>query len=140
MSAAHVTAILSRDWQPAPPASEAEIRHLLDTLPFVPPDDYLDLLRLTNGGEGELALDPMWFLLYDAAFTAELWNHPHYRETFPNYFFFGSNGGLEAIAMMISESRPWSVVAIDCIAGPESAVTIANSFEEFLSKVGVCAI
>ena len=61
------------------------------------PSEYLELLRLNNGGEGELALSPLWFQLFDVTSAIALATDDFYKAEFPNIFFFGGNGGLESI-------------------------------------------
>src|SRR5260221_4294030 len=87
-----------RKWAKASEASDAEIAELLGSIDFEWPDEYLDLLRFSNGGDGELALPPMWFLLFEIKLTINLRSDEFYRNEFPNFLFFGSNGGLEMIA------------------------------------------
>jgi hypothetical protein len=130
-------AVFSREWRPAPGAAPEEIDRLVQALPFTLPGDYVAFLRLTNGGEGEFALAPLWFQLFDVACAIEMWNSPHHRKYYPRHFFFGSNGGLESIAMDMTGVAPWPVVMLDLVAGLESSVTIAPSFTDFLSHVGV---
>jgi hypothetical protein len=132
-----VQLLLAREWRAVPGASDLEIRRLLGVLPFDPPSIYVDFLKATNGGEGELNLQPQWFNLFDVDFAIQLWNDPNYQLNYPRHFFFGSNGGLESIAMNMTEARPWPIVAIDPNAGLESSVTIASNFVEFLEQVGV---
>jgi hypothetical protein len=128
--------LAGRDWRAFKGASESEVALLRATLPFKPPQEYVALLRLSNGGEGELALPPLWFQLYDIKFAIQLWEDQNYRREYPN-LFFGSNGGLESIALEMSRSQPWPVVMVDCIAAMESARTIAQSMKSFLVAVGV---
>lgn len=55
---------------------------------------------------------------------------------FPNFVFFGSNGGHEMIAFdRASETHP--IVMVDPIAGPESAVEIALSIADFIMAIGL---
>lgn len=137
-----VTELLSKhgcEWRKVEGATPPQITELLGALPFEPPAEYLEFLRYSNGGEGELALEPLWFQLFDVAFTIQLWQDENYRREYPNLFFFGSNGGLESIAIDISYSKPWPIVMIDCIAGLESAIHISSNIEAFIEKVGLCA-
>lgn len=136
MNTALVTSVLSREWRPQAPATPSEIDELLTALPFELPREYVELLRVSNGGEGELALSPLWFQLFDTRLALHLWNDQHRRTSHPGLYFFGSNGGLESIAMDMSQSEPWPIIAVDAVAGPESSLVIANSFAEFLAQVG----
>ncbi len=134
---ATVTAVLSREWNRAAGATEQEVENLIKALPFSPPEAYLSLLRLSNGGEGELSVQPLWFQLFDAEWAIKLSQDPHYQAEYPEHYFFGSNGGLESIAMHRVPEGAWPIVAIDTIAGIESSMAVASSFGEFLSFIGI---
>lgn len=60
-----------------------------------------------------------------------------YKEQFPRIFFFGSNGGLESIGLDMRGSQPWPIVAIDCIAGLDSLVTISANMADFIEAIGI---
>lgn len=124
------------NWWPKPGAVESSISALCEVLPFETPAGYLELLRSSNGGEGELAIEPWWFQLYDIEDVISCWRLPELREYFPTFFFFGSNGGLESYAFDMSASAPWPVVAIDQIAGAESAMLVSTDLQSFLAAVG----
>lgn len=137
-----VTELLSeidREWRKVDGASQHQIAELFSALPFEPPAEYLEFLRYSNGGEGELALEPLWFQLFDVAFAIQLWQDENYRREYPELFFFGSNGGLESIAFDMSSPKPWPIIMVDCIAGLDSARRISGSIEEFIERVGLRA-
>lgn len=127
---------VSRDgWLAAEPAPADQIEGLLRTYPDLPAD-YISLLRISNGGDGELNLPPQWLQLYDARFVADLASD-EIAKWHPGYIFFASNGGLETIAFDTRGPKPWPIVMIDPIAGPESAVVISPSFASFVEAIGV---
>ncbi|HLO62103.1 MAG TPA: SMI1/KNR4 family protein [Azonexus sp.] len=127
---------VSRDgWLAAEPAPPDQIEGLLRTYPDLP-TDYISLLLISNGGEGELNLLPQWLQLYDAKFVANLASDV-ISKWHPGFIFFASNGGLETIAFDTRGSKPWPVVMVDTIAGPESAVVIAQSFSSFIEAIGI---
>ena len=126
-----------REWRRVEGAFPSEIAELQSVLPFDPPAEYLEFLRYSNGGEGELSLEPLWFQLFDVAFAIQLWRDENYRREYPDLFFFGSNGGLESIAFDMSNPKPWPVVTVDCIAGLDSAHRISSSVEKFIGRVGL---
>lgn len=130
----------TRDWQPKAPASEAEIKLLESKARASLPPEYLELLRFSNGGEGPLALPPLWFQLYPTKDCIELChNNQQVLEQFPTFMFFGSNGGLESIAFDLRAGPPWPIVMIDQIAGSESAKEIAPNMAAFIEAIGVDA-
>jgi hypothetical protein len=126
-----------REWEGAAPASETEIRTLENVLGLPLPSEYVELLRLNNGGEGELALSPLWFQLFDVESAITLASDDFYRAEFPSIFFFGGNGGLESIGFDMRGKQPWPIVAIDCIAGLDSLVTISANIGDFIEAIGV---
>lgn len=136
----NIKAILSaqgRQWRGKAPATEAEIEELTKAVRFELPPRYLELLRENNGGEGELALSPLWFQLFDIASAIQMADDEFYRSEFDGLFFFGSNGGLESIAFDMRGPSPWPIVMVDCIAGVESAECVAASIEEFVEAIGL---
>jgi len=108
-------------------------------LSFEPSVEYLEFLRFSNGGEGELALEPLWFQLFDVGFAIQLWQDQRYRNEYPDLFFFGCNGGMESIAFDMSQTYPWPIVMVDCIAGPDSARRISDDIHSFIRMVGIRA-
>lgn len=129
----------NREWRKAGGATEKEIVFLRGALPFQPPGEYIEFLRYSNGGEGKLALEPLWFQLFEVDFAIQLWNDHRYRREYPNFFFFGSNGGLECIAFDMSHSPPWPIVAVDCVSGIQSAVRISEDILSFIRRLGISA-
>lgn len=128
-----------RHWSVRVPASEEAIERLQRQAPGPLPYEYLDLLRYTNGGEGPIALPPLYFMLYEAEYADELNQNADHRELNPGYFVFGSNGGLESIAFELREQESWPIVMYDSVAGTESAVIIAKDMREFISAIGIDA-
>jgi hypothetical protein len=127
-----------REWQGSAPASESEIRELENALGVPLPSEYIELLRLNNGGEGELAVPPLWFQLFDVEWTITLASDDFYKTEFPGILFFGGNGGLESIGFDMRAKQPWPIVAIDCIAGLDSLDIISENIGDFIEAIGVC--
>jgi hypothetical protein len=61
-----------REWDAKPPASEAEITLLNSNTRAELSPEYLELLRVSDGGAGPLALPPLWFRLYPVKDCIEL--------------------------------------------------------------------
>ena len=113
------------------PASETSISVLAKSAPFSLPPAYLDLLRCANGGEGELAVDPLWFVLFSAEEVPV--NNVGYEveEFWPGYFVIGSSGGGVLLAFKHGDGD--TVHQLDCCAAPEAVGVVAASFSEFLA-------
>jgi hypothetical protein len=126
----------NRSWTRQDPASEDQIALLEAHARAKLPLEYVALLRFSNGGEGPLALVPLYFQLYSVKDCIELCHSKNIIEQFPDFIFFGSNGGLESIAFDLRTGPPWPIVMIDPIAGPESAERIAPDMSAFIAAVG----
>jgi len=125
-----------RDWTPRPGASDDQIAQLLAVAPWPVPDALLALLRYANGGAGELALAPCWFVLDPVELIVDSFHDPELVEQFAGFCFFGGNGGLERIALDCRSGPPFPVVMIDPIAGPDSAEAIAPDVDAFIAAIG----
>jgi len=126
-----------RNWSCNPPAREDDILRLIESCQVKLPDEYLALLRFSNGGEGDLALPPLLFVLFDVDEVLKTWSDSFYREEFPHFLFFGGNGGLEQIAFDLKRGEPYPIVMIDPIAGLESAMEIAPNMAHFIEAIGL---
>ena len=124
-----------RNWNGLPSASEEEVKDLKNSIEIELPEEFLDLLRFSNGGEGDIALPPLIFILDNTQEIIGLQKDEFYKNEFPNYLFFGGNGGLEMIAFDLRK-KPYSIVMIDPIAGEESAIEIAPNITEFIKAIG----
>ena len=136
----NVQAILSqpqREWRAEAPASENEIRQLTSRAKAQLPQEYLALLRFGNGGAGPLALPPLYLLLCSVQdCLTDFYDSDFLVEYYPDFIFFGSNGGLESIAFDLRSGPPWPIVMIDLNAGPESAQEIAPHMAAFIESIG----
>jgi len=101
------------------------------------PEEYLKLLLISNGGEGELGIEPGWFQLWPAEMVIEHNRNYEVQKNVPGFFAFGSSGGGEMIAFAARGKKPWKVVMIPFIPMQESdVVVIAEDFGEFLLNIG----
>ncbi len=126
-----------RVWELGPAAPDSSIQELLNTLGFSLPDEYLDFMRLANGGEGELGIWPGWFILWAIENVVE-WNKDYeVADRYPGFLAFGSNGGGEMLAFDLRNQEPFPVVALPHIGfDAEDAMFVAHSFHEFVNHLG----
>lgn len=131
--------ILDRDWHAVAGASEAAIEQLCRAVPCQLPASYLELLRMTNGGEGPLARQPFYLQLDSAEAVAEAATSKRHEEFFPGFVVIGSNGGGEFIALDARKPGTLPVVAIDMtnIDLDESVLPIASDFVAFIDLIGI---
>jgi len=132
-----VKANLSK-WHPAAPASKAAIANLINKVRFELPSDYLDFLRFSNGGCGDIPVQPWCF---DGLWTAEElleFNRDYEVAEFcPGFFGIGSSGGGEMFAFDMRNKQPWPVVALPFIGMEAKAVLpVARNFCSFVEMFG----
>ena len=112
-----------------PPATEAQIERIRERCPALP-DDYVNVLRRRNGGEGSLtesylALRPVEELEEENDDLAEA---EHLRDV----IVVGGNGGGEAVGYDIT-SRRWVMAPL--IGECEDFVVLGETFLDALRKV-----
>jgi hypothetical protein len=118
-------------------ASPAAIEHLKSIAPVALPESYLALLRLSNGGEVPLAVNPFTFCLESAEQVAKNHFDSFTREYFPELFFIAGTGGCGRIAFDLRGPEPYSVVTLDMCGGDlEDIIVIAPSFDAMLQLLG----
>src|SRR5262245_6175594 len=118
-------------------ASSDALERLRKAYPSLP-SAYFDFLATANGAEGDLAVDPGWFVVWSAeeALTAtDEYELPRYL---PGYFSFGGNGGGELFvvpAVANKDRQPvYMVPAIGMAA--RHLKEIASSFSDFAASCG----
>ena len=123
-------------WRKAPPAEVDSIAVLLAASPVELPDSYLNFLKFSNGGEGELGIQPGWFLAWPAEEVEEHNLGYQVSDQLPGLWAFGSNGGGELLAFDCRHGEPWPILMIPfipmCI---KEAVEVASTFDEFLGQI-----
>jgi hypothetical protein len=121
----------------AKPASEGAIRQLIVNAGIELPSDYIAFLSKSNGGEGELGVEPGWFRIWEAEET--LANNADYStdKYVPEFFAFGSSGGGEMFAFDLREGHGGEVVMIPFVPmNIKDARKVARNFTEFASWFG----
>jgi hypothetical protein len=96
------------------------------------PDAYFEYLSRNGGGsEGELSVEPGWFVVWDPETALAASDEYGLPEFLPGYFVFGGNGGGELFVLGQSGDDP-SVFMVPAI-GMEAKhlVKIAANFAEF---------
>jgi hypothetical protein len=97
------------------------------------PSAYLELLRLGNGGEVGLSVDPLTFCLDSAESAFDYWRSGTY--TMNGVFVFGGNGGGELLAFDLRTPGKCPVVAFDPIDPEGSLQQVAEDFKNFMTFV-----
>ena len=123
------------EWGRAEPASEEAIEALKKFASFELPEDYLTFLRLSNGGEGELGVQPYWFQIWRAEEVAK-WNQGYeIAEYFPGYFAFGGSGGGDWLAFRETGDDP-RVYCSAYISSLEDVRVVTDSFAALVASMG----
>ena len=127
-----------REWLKVEGASSEAIALLKSIAPVDLPENYYSLLSFSNGGEGPLAVQPLWFCLYAAEDAAQIERDGTFQEFFEGLFVIGGNGGGEVVAFDLRESEPYPLVTFDMtnVNLPESVQPIAPSFDAALELIG----
>jgi hypothetical protein len=86
------------EWRRAAPASAGAVEQLNSAFDSLPAE-YIQLLHETNGGEGELGVEPGWFQLWPAEEVSRLNAGYQVRAALPGWIGIGSNGGGELLAL-----------------------------------------
>jgi hypothetical protein len=120
-----------------PPATDESIQTLRHACEIVLPDAYLAFLRASNGGSGDLGIEPGCFDLWPAEELLELNAVYEVPANVPGYFAFGGDGGGEMFAFRIVAGRATEVYMIPFIGMEEGdAVLISIDFVHFREAMG----
>ncbi|MFN0077187.1 MAG: SMI1/KNR4 family protein [Prosthecobacter sp.] len=118
------------------PASEAALRMLVDGSAFELPTAYIELLRRSNGCEGDLNIDPGYLVLWKVEEVHEFNRDYEVPKWAPGFMGFGSNGGGELIAFDFRSSGDPRVSMIPMIGmEPDAAIELAPNFETFVTHL-----
>ena len=120
-----------------PPADEAALKEFLFNCRFTLPNDYVQLIRSTNGAEGELSISPGWFQLWPFEEILHLNQRYAVAEFHPGYFGFGSSGGGVMFAFKVDATESSTVfgVPFDSI-DPDDIRIVAKDFLTFANAMG----
>lgn len=127
-----------RAWFRVDGATPEDLAALRMVAPGTLPARFLDLLAFSNGGEGPLSVNPHNFCLDSAMTIAEMIDSEnHGQADLHGFLIFGGNGGGEYLAFDTRHGAPWPIVAIDMVAGGDSAEIIAPDFDAFYERIGI---
>jgi hypothetical protein len=125
------------DWYRQAPAPEKAIQALIRESGLDLPEEYLTLLRYSNGGEGELAVEPLWFVIFPVQDALERNQGLQIAKRLPGYFAFGSSGGGCSLLFNTRENRPWKVYWVDDVGMEEEYVSESTpDFGAFIKAMG----
>ena len=124
-------------WRAAPPASASALARLRDEAPVSLPEAYFDQLASSNGGEGDLGVEPGWIAFWPAEEVLSSNAAYSLAEFLPGFFGFASSGGGELFAFDVRPQEPYPIVVVPFVPmEPGEAVRVARSFEELRGLIG----
>ena len=124
-------------WRPESPAADNVLEVLREQVSVKLPAGYLAQLAASNGGEGDLGVEPGWICFWAA--EAVVANNKGYAvaEFLPGFLGFASNGGGELLAFDVRGQEPFPIVVVPLIPmDVRVVVQIARSFDEFSDLIG----
>lgn len=120
-----------------PPADAGAVAALSVASRAELPEDYLSLLRRSNGGGGPLGVEPGWFQLWPAEEVLSLNRDYQVGKYVPGLLGFGSNGGGELLAFDTRRGPLWKIVMVPFVGmGEGEIVEVAEDFAKFLQATG----
>ena len=126
------------EWITQPPASDLALEHLIAGSPWTLPDDYLAYLRGSNGGEGEINVQPCYCVLWPAEDVLTCHTEYQVPDFAPGFLAFGTSSGGELFAFDMREAGGRCIVSLPCIGlSPTDAVHVADSFTDLTAHFGL---
>ena len=118
-------------------ASEDALTALVREAPIDLPNSYIEQLRASDGGEGDICAQPGWICFWPAAAILDLNRDYGVAENLPGFFAFASDGGGEILVFDIRKGPPFPIVAVPFVVmAEEDAKRVAESFDELRSMIG----
>jgi hypothetical protein len=126
-------------WQNEPPCTDHDLQQLIRQAPVDLPEEYLAYLRRSNGGGGDIPVQP-WLVYFWKALEVQRYNVDYQvAENVPGFYAFGTSGGGEMFAFDTRTDRPWPIVMIPFIVmDVADAVQVAPDFATFSKMLGYC--
>jgi hypothetical protein len=102
------------------------------------PAQYLKFLQESNGAEGDLGIEPGWFVVWSAEGALTATKDYGLPVCLPGYFTFGSNGGGELFVFELQAgAADRTVFMVPAIGMAVSELlVVARSFAEFQVHMG----
>lgn len=123
-------------WFKVDGASDAAIFELQRMVGVPLLDEYIELLKYSNGGEGDLP-PPFYGFCLD---TAEQASDPEQlkisAECYPGLFVIGGDGGAQLYAFDMRGDAPFPIVSFDGVDPFASMQRVADSFAALMFMIG----
>jgi hypothetical protein len=123
-------------WEGGPPADADVIQELADWSLGALPPEYLELLRLSDGGEGEFEGYPSYARLWPARTVIEYNQDYEVQRYLPGFIGFGDNGGPDLLLFDTRHGAPYPIVAVPFVPMElASAIDVAPDFGALLARL-----
>ena len=99
-------------WEAKEPASEEAIAALVSAFTVELPDEYLSLLRLSDGGTAIISGYPEYVRVWSASRAVENNEGYEIERWLPGFAGFGDDGGLEMVGFDTRFDQPYRVCSI----------------------------
>ncbi|MCQ2999949.1 SMI1/KNR4 family protein [Pseudomonas phytophila] len=132
------TLLLSGDYQFEcdPPAAESSIEALIAATPVPLPCEYLELLRLSDGGEADMSGYPRYVRIWSALKAIENNRDYEVAKWLPGFIGFGDNGGPDMIGFDTRSGPPFPVCSVMFVPMEwESAMGTVPNFDIFIRQL-----
>jgi hypothetical protein len=121
-------------WHKQTPCSEEELQALVGRATVQLPPEYVAYLRESNGGGGDIGVEPGWIEFWRAKEVPENNRGYEVQLAVPGFYAFGSDGDGEMFAFDTRAGKPWPIVMIPFIPmTADEAIKIAPDFATFRS-------
>ncbi|MFT3688814.1 SMI1/KNR4 family protein [Paenirhodobacter sp.] len=134
-----VAIVMRNGWQPEKGAAGEDLAKMVAASRLALPEDYLSFLRVSNGGQGPLPVEPFWLVLDSADTVIDTLADGTFTQFFPSFLVIGSNGAGEGVAFDFRSGGDAGVVCFDMTNADlaESIRPLAASFTGLLALAGV---
>lgn len=123
-------------WDGNAPASPGDIADLVAWSPAPLPAEYLELLRLSNGGHASLAGYPSYSRIWPARTVVEYNRDYEVQRWVPGFVGFGDDGGPVLIGFDTRNGLPYPIRAVPFVPLEwASADDVAADFKEFIGRM-----
>jgi hypothetical protein len=125
------------EWHSKPPCPEEILRELIRLATVDLPPEYLVYLRESNGGGGDIGVEPGLLYLWKAEEVPLNNDGYEVHLNVPGFYAFGTSGGGEMFAFDTRRAKPWPIVMIPFIPMcADEAVEIASDFATLSQHFG----
>ncbi len=123
-------------WDGNPPTTEQDITALVSSIPIPLPFEYLDLLRLSDGGEAQLCGFPNYVRIWSARLAIDYNQGYEVQQWLPGFVGIGDNGGGEMVGFDTRFGQPYRVCTIPFVPMEWDCLSLdATNFSIFIQRL-----